>query len=93
MKMRLLIDEQLLGCGLLLRSIGYEIVLANETGLQKDEELVEYALKNDLFVITEDNGMITLCKFRNVPHLHFDVSMKAKIIVEELDRLKIVSKK
>jgi uncharacterized protein with PIN domain len=93
MKMKLLIDEQLLGCGLLLRSIGYDVVLANETGLQKDEELVEYALKNDLFVITEDNGMITLCKFRNVPHLHFDVSMKAKIIVEELDRLKIVSKK
>ena len=91
--MKLLIDEQLLGCGLLLRSIGYDVVLANETGLQKDEELVEYALKNDLFVITEDNGMITLCRFRNVPHLHFDVSMKAKIIVEELDRLKIVSKK
>ena len=91
--MKLLIDEQLLGCGLLLRSIGYDVVLANETGLQTDEELVEYALRNDLFVITEDNGMVTLCRFRNVPHLHVDVSMKAKVIVEELDRLKIVSKK
>jgi len=93
MEMKLLIDEQLLGCGLLLRSIGYDVVLANETGFQKDEELVEYALENDLFVITEDNGMVTLCKFRNVPHLHFDVSMKAKVIVEELDRLNIVRKK
>jgi predicted nuclease of predicted toxin-antitoxin system len=93
MKMKLLIDEQLLGCGLLLRSIGYDVVLANETGFQKDEELVEHALKNNLFVITEDNGMVTLCRFRNVPHLHFDVSMKAKVIVEELDRLSIVKKK
>jgi len=50
-------------------------------------------LENDLFVITEDNGMVTLCKFRNVPHLHFDISMKAKVIVEELDRLNIVRKK
>jgi predicted nuclease of predicted toxin-antitoxin system len=82
--MKLLIDEQLLGCGLLLRSIGYDVILANEIGMQKDEELVDYAIQNDLFVITEDNGMATLCKFRDVPHLHFDVSMKAKIIMEEL---------
>ena len=89
MKLKLLIDEQLLGCGLLLRSIGYETMLANETGFQRDEEIVDFAVKNNLFVITEDNGMATLCRFRNVPHLHFDVSMKTKIIVEELKKLNI----
>jgi len=81
---KLLIDEQLLGCGALLKAIGYNVVLANETGLQRDKDLVEYAVKNGLFVVTEDNGMATLCKFRNVPHLHLDVSLKARIIVEEL---------
>jgi len=85
-KMRLLIDEQLLGCGLLLRSIGYDVTLANETGFQRDEDLVEHAIEKGLFVITEDNGMATLCKFRNVPHLHLEVSMKAKLIVEELKK-------
>lgn len=89
MKMKLLIDEQLLGCGLLLRSIGYDLVLASETGFQKDEDLVEYAINNDLFIITEDNGMATLCKFRSVPHLHFDVSIKAKVILEELKKLNV----
>jgi len=88
-EMRLLIDEQLLGCGVLLKSTGYEVVLANETGLQRDEDLVEYAVKNGLFVVTEDNGMATLCKFREVPHLHLDVSMKARIIVEELKKRNI----
>ena len=87
--MKLLIDEQLLGCGLLLRSIGYDVILANETGFQKDKDLVDYAVKNGLFIITEDNGVVTLCKFRNVPHLHFDVSLKAKVIVEELKKLNI----
>lgn len=87
--MRLLIDEQLLGCGALLRSVGYDVVLANETGLQRDEDLVEYAVKNGLFVVTEDNGMATLCKFRDVPYLHLDVSMKARIIVEELKKRNI----
>jgi predicted nuclease of predicted toxin-antitoxin system len=82
--MKLLIDEQLLGCGMLLRSIGYNVILANEIGMQKDEELVEYAIQNDLFVVTEDNGMATLCRFRDVPHLHFDVSMKAKVIIDVL---------
>ncbi len=85
-----MIDEQLLGCGVLLRSVGYDVVLANETGLQRDEELVEYAARNGLFVVTEDNGMATLCKFRDVPHLHLDVSMKAKMIVDELKKRKIV---
>ena len=85
--MKLLVDEQLLGCGLLLKAIGYDVVLTTETGFQKDEDLVEYAVKNGLFVITEDNGMATLCKFRNVPYLHLDVSLKAKVIVEELKKL------
>ena len=89
MTVKLLIDEQLLGCGLLLRSIGYDVVLSNETGVQKDEDLVEYAIKNDLFVITEDNGMATHCKFRDVPYLHLDVSMKAKVLLDELKKLNI----
>ena len=90
--MRLLIDEQLLGCGSLLRTIGYDLVLANETGLQRDEDLVEYAVKNKLFIITEDNGMAILCKFREVPHLHIDISVKAKMIIEELKKRKIKPK-
>ena len=89
--MKLLVDEQLLGCGILLRSIGYDVILSNETGFQKDKDLVDYAIKNNLFIITEDNGMVTLCKFRNVPHLHIDVSLKAKIIIEELKKLNIFS--
>jgi len=73
----------------LLKAIGYPVVLANETGLQRDTELVEYALQNDLFIVTEDNGMASLCKFRNVPHLHLDVSLKAKMIVDELQKQNI----
>lgn len=84
--MRLLIDEQLLGCGALLKSVGYDVILANETGAQRDEELVEYAIENGLFVVTEDNGMASLCKFREVPFLHLDVSMKARVIMEELKK-------
>lgn len=84
--MKLLIDEQLLGCGLLLKSIGYDVVLANETGLKKDEDLVKYAINNELLIITEDKGMATLCKFRGVPHLHLDISIKARLIVEELEK-------
>ena len=87
--MKLLIDEQLLGCGLLLRSIGYGVHLANETGLQKDSDLVDQAKKHHLFVVTEDNGMATLCKFQEVPCLHIDVSLKAKMIVRELHQLGI----
>jgi len=86
MKTRLLLDEQLLGCGVMLKSIGYEVVLANETGVQRDEDLAEYAIQNHCFVITEDNGMAAICKFRNVPYVHLDIVTKAKLIVEELKK-------
>lgn len=86
MRMKLLIDEQLRGCGVLLKSVGYDLMLANETGLQRDEELVDYAVKNNLLVVTEDNGMAAQCKFRNVPHFHLDVTVKARIILEELKK-------
>ena len=58
--MKLLIDEQLLGCGLLPKTIGYDVALTTETELQKDEDIVDYAIKNGLFIVTEDNGMATL---------------------------------
>ena len=89
MKLKLLIDEQLLGCGALLKSIGYQVVLANETGVQRDTDLVEYAIQNGLFIVTEDKGMASLCKFRNVQHLHLDVSMKTRMIVDELKKQNI----
>jgi len=38
-------------------------------------------------MIIEDNGMATLCKFRNVPYLHLDVSLKTRVIVEKLKKL------
>ena len=60
MRVKILIDEQLSGCGLLLRTIGYDVVLSNELGLQRDEELIEYAVKNDMLMVTEDNGMATV---------------------------------
>jgi len=40
-------------------------------------------------VITEDNSMVALCEFRDMPYLHLDVSMKAKIIAEELRKQNI----
>ncbi len=64
-------------------------MLANETGVQRDTDLVEYAIQNGLFIVTEDKGMASLCKFRNVPHLHLDVSMKARMIVDELKKQNI----
>ena len=91
--MRLLIDAQLLACGALLKSVGYDVTLANETGFQRDEDLVEYAIKNRLFIVTEDNGMASLCKFREVPYLHLDVSTKARMILEELKKINMTTEK
>ncbi len=59
--MKLLIDEQLLGCGLLLRSIGYDVLLANETGLQKDPALT-------LLIMQKSITFLWLPKIMEWPH-------------------------
>lgn len=51
--MKLFVGEQLLECGLLLRSIGYNAVLVNETGFQKDKVLIDYAVK--LYLLKEES--------------------------------------
>lgn len=84
--MKLLVDEQLAGCAMLLRTKGWDVLTAQELLEHRDEDLVEYALKNECFVITEDKDMADICKFREVPYLHLDVVMKARIIDEELRR-------
>jgi uncharacterized protein with PIN domain len=65
--MRVLVDEQLEGMVILLRSAGFEIVSVKDTYPgEADEKLVLIAQKEGLVFVTEDTRAADVARFHNV---------------------------
>lgn len=54
--MRVLLDEMFAGLKEYFEALGYNVLTAQEAGLggAKDREVVEYAFKHDLILVTQD---------------------------------------
>ena len=54
--MKILLDEMLAGLKKYLETLGHEVVTAQEAGLKsaKDRQIVEYASRYNLLLVTED---------------------------------------
>lgn len=54
--MRLLLDEMYAGLKEYFETLGYEVLTAQEVGLKeaKDRDIVEYAGKHNLLLVTQD---------------------------------------
>jgi predicted nuclease of predicted toxin-antitoxin system len=54
--MKLLLDEMYAGLKEYLEALGYQVLTAQESGLQgaKDRDIVEYAVKHSLILVTQD---------------------------------------
>jgi hypothetical protein len=57
--LKLLLDEMYAGLKEYFEILGWEVVTAHEAGLAgvKDRTVVEYAIKNDLLLVTQDQNM------------------------------------
>ncbi len=66
--MKLLLDEMLAGLKEYFETMGYEVVTAQEAGLKsvKDRELVEYACKYGLLLVTQDQKPAELAELLGV---------------------------
>jgi hypothetical protein len=52
--------------------------------LEKDNRVVDYALKNDLILVTEDGGAAGIAKFHKVKCIHVELPDIAEIVNEKL---------
>jgi predicted nuclease of predicted toxin-antitoxin system len=87
--MKLLLDEMYAGFKEYFETLGYEVLTAQEAGLQgaKDREIVEYAGKYKLILVTQDQKPAELAQLLGVKCVFISNLMIAKLIDEKIKQL------
>jgi predicted nuclease of predicted toxin-antitoxin system len=80
-RMKLLLDEMYAGLKEYFETLGYEVLTAQEAGLQgaKDRDVVEYAGRNGLVLVTQDQKPAELAELTGVKCILISSGMIAKI--------------
>ncbi len=79
--MQLLLDEMYAGLKEYFEALNYEVITAQEAGLKgvKDRDIVEYAKKNNLLLITQDAKPAELAELMGVKFILISSAMIAKV--------------
>jgi len=79
--MKLLLDEMYAGLKEYFETLGYEVLTAQEASLKaaKDKDVVEYAGKHGLILVTQDQKPAELAELTNVKYVMISNAMIAKI--------------
>jgi len=79
--MKLLLDEMYTGLKEYFETLGWEVLTVQETGLQgaRDKDIVEYASRNDLIIITQDNKLAEIADLIAARHVLLTNALIAKI--------------
>ena len=84
--MKILLDEMFAGLKEYFEILGWDVITAQEAGLRgaKDRAVVEYALKNNLLLVTEDQKPAELANLKGVKHVLISNAMIAKVADEKI---------
>ena len=84
--MKLLLDEMYAGLKEYFETLGYEVLTAQEAGLKsaKDRDVVEYAGKHGLILVTQDQKPAELAELTGVKYILISNAMIAKIAAEKI---------
>ena len=79
--MKLLLDEMYAGLKEYFETLGYEVTTAQEAGLKaaKDRDVVEYAGKHALILVTQDQKPAELAELLGVRFVLISNAMIAKV--------------
>ena len=84
--MKILLDEMYSGLKEFFEIMGWEAITAQDAGLRgaKDRKVVEYARKNDLLLVTQDQRSADLADLTGTKHILISGAMIAKIADEKI---------
>lgn len=84
--MKLLLDEMYAGLKEYFEALGYEVQTAQDSGLKgaNDREIVEFAAKYKLLLVTEDQKPAELAEILGVKCVFVSNLMIAKLVDEEI---------
>jgi predicted nuclease of predicted toxin-antitoxin system len=85
---KLLLDEMYTGLKEYLQAFGWDVMTVRDARLLEasDRKIVEYAKKNKLLLVTQDEKHADLANLRNVPCILISKTMLTKMINAELKR-------
>ena len=89
--MKILLDEMYAGLKEYLETLGYEVLTAQEAGLKsaKDRDIVEYAGKNKLLLVTQDQKPAELAELLGVKRVFISNLKIAKLIDQKIKELSL----
>ncbi len=84
--MKLLLDEMYAGLKEYFETLGYEVMTAQEAGLKaaKDRDVVEYAGKHDLLLVTPDQKPAELAELLGVKYVFISNLLIAQIVDQKI---------
>ncbi|MEM3697803.1 MAG: DUF5615 family PIN-like protein [Candidatus Bathyarchaeia archaeon] len=84
--MKILLDEMYAGLKEYFETFGWKVVTVQEVGLQgaRDKDVVEYAKKNNLLLVTQDQKLADLAELMGVKYVLISNAMIAKIANERI---------
>jgi predicted nuclease of predicted toxin-antitoxin system len=87
--MKILLDEMYAGLKEYFETMGYEVLTAQEAGLKsaKDRDVVEYARKNDLILVTQDQKPAELAVLLGVKCVFISSLMIAQLVDQKIKEL------
>jgi predicted nuclease of predicted toxin-antitoxin system len=87
--MKILLDEMYAGLKEYLEALGYEVLTAQEAGLKsaKDRDIVEYAGKHKLLLVTQDQKPAELAELLSVRCVFISNLMIAKLVDQKIKEL------
>jgi predicted nuclease of predicted toxin-antitoxin system len=79
--LRILLDEMYAGLREYFEILGWDVLTVQEAGLQgaKDRAVVEYAVRNKLLLVTQDQKPAELANLKGAKHVLISNAMIAKI--------------
>jgi predicted nuclease of predicted toxin-antitoxin system len=85
-QLRLLLDEMYAGLKEYFETLGWEVVTAQGAGLKgaKDRDIVNYAKKNNMLLVTQDQKPADLADLTGVKYVLISNRMIAKMADEEI---------
>jgi predicted nuclease of predicted toxin-antitoxin system len=89
--MRILLDEMYAGLKEYFETLGYEVLTVQEVGLKsaKDRDIVEYAGKHGLLLVTQDQKPAELAELLGVKCVFISSLMIARLVDQKIKELKL----
>jgi predicted nuclease of predicted toxin-antitoxin system len=89
--MKLLLDEMYAGLKEYFETLGYDVLTAQEAGLRsaKDRDIVEYAGKHGLILVTQDQKPTELAELLGVKCVFISNLMIAKLVDQKIREMNL----